>query len=80
MLSYFRIVNIGGLLLELINYEKDIKQHPPIQAVINITDDCNLKCDYCFSHPSKRHMSLQTGIDTVNWIVNNFYLLPKEER
>lgn len=25
-------------------------------------------------------MSLQTGIDTVNWIVNNFYLLPKEER
>lgn len=80
MFSYFRIINFGGIFLELINYNEDIKKHPPIDAVINITDACNLNCDYCFNHPSPRHMSLQTGINTVKWIINNFYKLPIEER
>ena len=62
------------------NYEQDIKKRPPIHAVINITNQCNLRCDYCFVHPNPNYMSLSTGQDIVNWIVNNFYQLDEGQR
>lgn len=62
------------------NYKKEIEEKPPIYAIINITNQCNLRCDYCFVHPNPNNMSLSTGQDVVKWIVDNFYKLPENER
>lgn len=40
-------------------------------ACINLTDDCNMSCRYCFSHAHKREMDLPTAIAAVTWIKAN---------
>jgi uncharacterized protein len=79
MLSHIRIVYNGGKILEKINYEI-IKQNPPITAVMNITDDCNLRCKYCFTHPHPTTMSLETGIEAVKWLTENYFKRQEEDR
>ena len=79
MLFNFRIIFIGGRILEKINYEK-IKENPPVVAVMNITDECNLRCKYCFTHPHPTVMSLETGIDAVKWLTSNYFARPENKR
>lgn len=38
---------------------------------LNITDDCNLQCRYCFVQQHPHYMTLQTAIDATNWLYKN---------
>ena len=44
---------------------------------LNITDNCNLACKYCFVHQKPHFMTLQTAKDSVDFVVKN--LLTKEK-
>ena len=51
---------------------------PPISAIINVTDECNLRCKYCFTHPHPQHMKLETGKAAVQWLVDNYEKRPDD--
>lgn len=55
----------------MINYEQ-LTKNLPVDAIINITDECNLRCKYCFTHPNPSIMKLDTGIAAVQWLVDNY--------
>lgn len=38
---------------------------------LNLTDDCNLRCKYCFVNHQPHYMSLQTAKDSADWLANN---------
>lgn len=44
---------------------------------LNITDNCNLACKYCFVHQKPHFMTLQTAKNSVDFVVKN--LLTKEK-
>lgn len=56
------------------------QQYNPLAAIINVTDECNCRCTYCFTDPHPKHMKLDTGIDAIQWMVSNYYQRPPEER
>lgn len=41
-------------------YEEGIVRTYPANLIMNITDDCNLGCKYCFTTPNPRYISLDT--------------------
>lgn len=41
------------------------------EACLNITDDCNLACHYCFVQQQPHYMNLQTAKDAADWLYNN---------
>lgn len=43
----------------------------PTNILLNVTDDCNLQCRYCFVEQNPHYMSLQTALDTIEWSYNN---------
>ena len=45
--------------------------------MLNVTDDCNLACRYCFVEQHPHYMSLDTAKDTADWAYNN--LLKKQK-
>lgn len=47
-------------------------------ACLNVTDDCNLACKYCFVQQKPNYMSLQVAKDTVDYLVNN--LITKDKK
>ena len=49
---------------------KEIYQYP-YHGVINVTDDCNLRCQYCFTEHSPHYMTLETAMKTADWLYNN---------
>ena len=40
-------------------------------VMLNVTDDCNLQCRYCFVEQQPHYMTLDTAKATVDWIVLN---------
>ena len=50
----------------------NLEKNFPIDAIINITDECNLRCKYCFTHPNPTVMKLDTGIAAIQWLVSNY--------
>lgn len=40
-------------------------------ACLNLTDDCNLRCVYCFVEQHPHYMTLQTAKDAVDFLVGN---------
>ena len=38
---------------------------------LNLTDDCNLACVYCFVQQKPHYMELQTAKDAVDFVINN---------
>ena len=51
-------------------YPEELLNKTPLQGiVINVTDDCNLKCKYCFTEQNPRIMDLDTGIQALNWLI-----------
>ena len=46
---------------------------------MNITDDCNLACHYCFVQQKPHYMDLQTAKDAVDFLWNN-YQIKKEKK
>ena len=50
----------------------------PTIAVLNITDDCNLACHYCFVQQRPRYMTLEVAKQSVDYLYNN-YLIRKQQ-
>lgn len=46
-------------------------------AMLNVTDDCNLQCRYCFVEQHPHYMTLDTAKAAVDWLYKN-YLKKKE--
>lgn len=43
----------------------------PTSAVINLTDECNFRCPYCFTTHKPRRASLETVEAAAFWLINN---------
>lgn len=58
----------------------------PTNVVLNLTDNCNLACVYCFVQQKPHYMTLDTAKSAVDLIVNNYNIkkekgwLGKDER
>lgn len=53
----------------IINYKEE---YSFIQnGCLNLTDNCNLKCKYCFVEQNPHYMDLQTAKDAVTFFMNN---------
>lgn len=44
----------------------------PIHAVLNLTDNCNLACHYCFINQHPHNMPFQIAKDTIDWLQANY--------
>jgi len=40
-------------------------------VMLNVTDDCNLACRYCFVEQHPHYMTLDTAKAAVDWQYNN---------
>jgi sulfatase maturation enzyme AslB (radical SAM superfamily) len=40
-------------------------------CMLNVTDDCNLQCRYCFVQQQPHYMTLQTAKDIADWLYQN---------
>lgn len=44
----------------------------PTAGVLNVTDDCNLQCRYCFVEQHPHYMTLDVAKTAVDWLYNNY--------
>lgn len=44
----------------------------PVRVMLNLTDNCNLACRYCFVQQKPNYMTLQVAKDAVDFIVKNY--------
>lgn len=44
----------------------------PVKVMLNLTDNCNLACRYCFVQQKPNYMTLQVAKDSVDFIVKNY--------
>ena len=51
----------------------------PSGGCLNITDDCNLACHYCFVQQKPHYMDLQTAKDAVDFLYNNYEIKKKKD-
>ena len=49
----------------------------PTATVLNLTDNCNLACIYCFVQQKHHYMSLEIAKKSVDFIVNNYNIKEK---
>lgn len=55
------------------------EQLKPITHIcFNITDDCNLKCTYCFNHQQPHYTSLEIAKDVMCWLQKNAKLYQEQ--
>lgn len=59
-----------------VNYLKEYLY--PIHAVLNLTDDCNLACKYCFVQQQPHYMTYDMAKDIVDYLINNYKIREKE--
>lgn len=60
-----------GIMEKRIDYQK-IKDSLSLTGVcLNLTNSCNMKCKYCFTHPSDDEITLSTAQAAVMWIKSN---------
>ena len=55
----------------MLDFKYDIDFQYPTHVYLNVTDDCNLMCKYCFVQQHPNYMSFKTAKKTVDWIVQN---------
>ena len=46
----------------------------PTSAVLNVTDNCNLQCKYCFTEQHPHYMTLDTAKDIVDYLHHNLLI------
>ena len=49
-------------------YEKFMKGRYHVACCLNVTNQCNLRCTYCFTEHNPRNMSLQTAKDAIMYL------------
>lgn len=59
-------------------FEYEEKYQYPTHILLNVTDDCNLQCRYCFVEQHPHYMDLETAKLACDWAVKN-YLIKKEK-
>lgn len=59
-------------------YQEIRDQYPICQAVINLTDGCNLRCQYCFTEHNARQIDLGTAKAAVNFIIREVERVGRE--
>jgi sulfatase maturation enzyme AslB (radical SAM superfamily) len=53
-------------------YNKIIEETSLFNAVINVTDNCNLRCPYCFTEHNTRIIDLGTMKSAIMFIINQY--------
>ncbi|MDR2821573.1 MAG: radical SAM protein [Mycoplasmataceae bacterium] len=48
---------------------KKLTEQPITAMMLNVTDECNLCCPYCFTEPNPKRMSLNTGLKAIKWLI-----------
>ena len=57
---------------------QNIRNSTPIyNGVINVTDACNLNCEYCFTHPNPRTMDLGTMKAAISFLTKDIDRFPE---
>ena len=59
---------------ENIIFEYDEKYSHPYDIALNLTNDCNLACVYCFVEQKPEYMTLDIAIKAVEYMLNNLKL------
>ena len=66
-------LNFSNINYYLFNPDIEIAQNNPIKICLNISDACNLRCDYCFNpNKSQKKMSIDMALDFIENIINEF--------
>lgn len=52
-------------------FKYKIQYSLPTSLMLNVTDDCNLQCKYCFVEQHPHYMELDTAKQAINYIYNN---------
>lgn len=58
-----------------VKYEEWYKY--PFSIMLNLTDDCNLACKYCFVQQQPHYMTLDVAKNAIDFIVNNYNIRKK---
>lgn len=53
------------------NYEEAKKNFRISSACLALTNQCNMRCRYCFTSPNSKTMDLSTAISAIMWIKQN---------
>lgn len=61
-------------------YQKIVSSRPIFNAVINVTDNCNLRCPYCFTEHNTRVIDLGTMKSAIMFILNQIDKFPKFDK
>lgn len=51
---------MGGFYMDFKEVLMLTSKTPISHAVVNVTDACNLRCKYCFTHPNPSTIDLDT--------------------
>lgn len=57
--------------MENVEYRESFKY--PTCVCLNLTDNCNLACKYCFVQQKPHYMTLDIAKDAIDYLVNNYY-------
>lgn len=60
--------------MEIQQFEYHEKYSHPIHLALNLTNDCNLACRYCFVEQKPNYMTLDIAIQAVEYLINNLKL------
>ena len=54
------------------------RKHFPWKLTLNVTDDCNLNCRYCYIKKQKHYMTTEIGQKAVDYAYDNLQSLKDE--
>ena len=74
--SLFGFLTENNLLIDskpVFKFNTNITQYKPTDAVLLLTDSCNLGCTYCFadSIPSKKKLNIEVALRAIDLILDN---------
>ena len=58
------------MIINSFEYNEDLLY--PTNLYLNVTDDCNLQCKYCFVEQKPHYMSLDIAKQGIDWIYENY--------
>lgn len=50
-------------------YREMMEKISPVGIIVNTTNQCNLRCPYCFTHHETKRMNLETMRQTLKWFL-----------
>ena len=53
-------------------FEYKDEYHYPTNMMLNVTDNCNLQCRYCFVEQHPHYMTLDIALQAVDWVIKNY--------